>query len=57
MGVHVNDIVSATGGSSQVGALLVASDGGVFAFGQATFAGSLPGLGVHVSNIVAGSAT
>ena len=38
---------SATGGYWMVG-----SDGGVFAFGTAGFKGSLPGLGVHVSNIV-----
>jgi hypothetical protein len=38
---------SATGGYWMVG-----SDGGVFAFGTAGFKGSLPGLGVHVNNIV-----
>jgi hypothetical protein len=31
---------------------LVASDGGVFSFGGATFGGSLPALGIHVSDIV-----
>ena len=31
---------------------LVGSDGGVFAFGNAPFVGSLPGLGVRVNNIV-----
>jgi hypothetical protein len=31
---------------------LVGSDGGVFAFGSGSFSGSLPGLGVHVNNIV-----
>ena len=31
---------------------MVGSDGGVFAFGDAGFVGSLPGLGVHVNNIV-----
>ena len=31
---------------------MVGSDGGVFAFGTAGFVGSLPGLGVHVNNIV-----
>jgi hypothetical protein len=31
---------------------MVGKDGGVFAFGNAGFVGSLPGLGVHVSNIV-----
>ena len=32
---------------------LVANDGGIFAFGDATVFGSLPGLGVKVSNVVA----
>ena len=32
---------------------MVGSDGGVFGFGDAGFVGSLPGLGVHVSDIVA----
>jgi sugar lactone lactonase YvrE len=32
--------------------LMVGSDGGTFAFGSVNFAGSLPGLGVHVNNIV-----
>ncbi len=31
---------------------MVGKDGGVFAFGDAGFVGSLPGLGVHVSDIV-----
>jgi hypothetical protein len=31
---------------------LIGSDGGVFAFGDATSQGSLPGVGVHVNNIV-----
>ena len=31
---------------------MVGKDGGVFAFGNAGFVGSLPGIGVHVSNIV-----
>ncbi len=31
---------------------MVGKDGGVFAFGNAGFVGSLPGLGVHVSDIV-----
>jgi hypothetical protein len=32
---------------------MVGADGSVFSFGGAPFEGSLPGLGVHVSNIVA----
>ena len=31
---------------------LIGSDGGVFAFGDAGFIGSLPGLNVKVSNVV-----
>ena len=31
---------------------MVGYDGGVFAFGDAGFSGSLPGLGVHVADIV-----
>ena len=31
---------------------LVGSDGGVFTFGDAAYFGSVPGLGVHASNIV-----
>jgi hypothetical protein len=34
------------------GYYLAGSDGGVFAFGAAPYRGSLPGLGVHVNNIV-----
>ncbi len=34
------------------GYLLCASDGGVFAYGDASFEQSLPGLGVHVGDIV-----
>ncbi len=30
----------------------IGQDGGIFAFGDAGFVGSLPGLNVHVSNIV-----
>src|SRR5271165_2580524 len=32
--------------------LLIGSDGGTFAFGAPNFEGSLPGMGVHVTNIV-----
>ena len=31
---------------------MVGTDGGVFAFGDAGFVGSLPGIDVHVSNVV-----
>jgi len=40
----------AAGGSS--GYWMVGSDGGVFAFGNAGYLGSLPGIGVHVNDIV-----
>ena len=43
----VDGIVATSGGYFEV-----ASDGGVFAFGNATFSGSLPGLHVSVTNIV-----
>jgi len=32
---------------------MVGSDGGAFGFGDAGYVGSLPGLGIRVSNIVA----
>ena len=35
----------------------VGSDGGVYAFGSASFAGSVPGAGVHVNNVVGLAAT
>jgi hypothetical protein len=34
---------------------LVAADGGIFTFGDATYQGSVPGLGVSVRNIVGGA--
>jgi len=46
---------AAAGGSAGLppcGYLLVASDGGVFSFGNVTFAGSLPGSGISVNEIV-----
>lgn len=36
---------------------LVGSDGGVFNLGDAGYFGSLPGIGVHVNNIVGTMAT
>ncbi len=41
------------GGGPTTGYWMVGRDGGVFAFGNAGFVGSLPGIGVHVNNIVA----
>jgi len=40
-------------GGGGMGYWMVGSDGGVFAFGNAGYVGSLPGLGVHVNDIVA----
>ena len=39
--------------SDNQGYWMVGNDGGVFAFGDAAFLGSIPNLGLHVSNIVA----
>jgi hypothetical protein len=36
---------------------MIGSDGGVFAFGDAGFVGSLPGINVHVTNVVGVVAT
>jgi hypothetical protein len=43
--------------ASVPGYYLTGSDGGVFAFGGAPYRGSLPGLGIHVNNIVRTRAT
>jgi hypothetical protein len=51
--VHVSDIVSVVPTLDGLGYWMVGSDGGVFAFGDAGYLGSLPGLGVHVNDIVA----
>jgi subtilase family serine protease len=40
------------GPAPRSGYWMIGNDGGVFAFGDAGFVGSLPGLGVHVNNIV-----
>ncbi len=50
--LHVSNVVGIVGTSTGHGYWIVGSDGGVFAFGDASFVGSLPGLGVHVSNVV-----
>ena len=41
---------SATGGTG--GYWLIGADGGIFAFGTVPFVGSLPGLSVHVDDVV-----
>jgi len=51
LGIHVNDIVGIVPTSDGRGYWLVGTDGGVFAFGDATYVQSLPGLGVHVNDI------
>ena len=43
--------------SASKGYWLIGADGGVFSFGDAQFFGSLPGLGVHVSDVVGIAAT
>jgi hypothetical protein len=53
----VNNIIGLTATQTGRGYWLVGSDGGVFAFGDARFYGSLPGNGVRVANIVAMAAT
>ncbi len=52
MDISVNNIVSIVPTADRGGYWLIGSDGGVFAFGDAGFIGSLPGLGVKVSNVV-----
>ena len=47
-----SDIVGMTAGGAQDGYWLVGADGGVFAQNGAPFEGSVPGLGIHVSDIV-----
>jgi hypothetical protein len=36
---------------------LFAADGGLFNYGSALYEGSVPGSGVHVTNIVGGATT
>ena len=47
-----NDIVGIAGTGDGGGYLLVGSNGGVYALGDATYAGSLPGIPVNVSNVI-----
>ena len=50
--VTVTDVVAAVPTADGKGYWMVGSDGGVFAFGDAGFVGSLPGLGVQAHDIV-----
>ena len=52
IGVHVHDIVGIVPTANDLGYFLVGRDGGVFAFGNAPFIGSLPGRGTDVDDIV-----
>jgi hypothetical protein len=45
-------VVALTSTADGKGYWFVAKDGGVFAYGDAAFHGSVPGVGVHVSNVV-----
>ena len=52
-GVTLNQpVVGMAATPDGLGYWLVAADGGVFSFGDAQNQGSLPGLGVHVNNVV-----
>lgn len=46
-GVHVNDIVSMLPTPDGGGYLMLGADGGIFAFGDAHYRGSLPARGIH----------
>ena len=45
-------VVSMAGTADGAGYMMVGANGGVYAFGDAHYAGSLPGLGISVSNVV-----
>jgi hypothetical protein len=49
----VGNIVGISGGAT--GYSFFGSNGAVYSFGGATYAGSLPGLGVSVNNVVGGA--
>jgi hypothetical protein len=50
--VHVGHVVGLAPTATGKGYWMVGVDGGVFAFGDAGYVGSVPGLGVRVENIV-----
>jgi len=53
----VSNIVGIAANPAGGGYWLVGTDGGTFGFGSAPYLGSLPGLNIHVSNIVGITAT
>jgi len=48
----VRPVIGIVHTADTAGYWLIGSDGGIFAFGDAPFVGSLPGLTVHVTNVV-----
>jgi hypothetical protein len=57
IGVHVGNIIGVLPNLDQKGYPMIGSDGGAFAFGDATFAGSVPGLDIHLNNVVSAIST
>jgi hypothetical protein len=54
-GLHVTPakpVVAMAGTADGKGYVMIGGNGGVYAFGDAQYAGSLPGLGISVSNVV-----
>jgi hypothetical protein len=54
-GLHVtptNPVAGMAGTADGKGYVMIGANGGVYAFGDAQYAGSLPGLGISVSNVV-----
>jgi hypothetical protein len=54
-GLHVTPtkpVVGMAGTADGKGYVMIGANGGVYAFGDAPYAGSLPGLGISVSNVV-----
>ena len=57
VGPGLHDVVGATGTPDGAGYWLVGADGGVYAFGDARYFGSVPGLGITTDDVVALVAT
>jgi hypothetical protein len=53
----VSNVVGLSPTPDGAGYWAFAGDGGVFSFGDAKFQGSVPGVGVQVSNVVGGAST